>query len=110
MKAYRDTGGIRHAVAEIAERIYLDLPPEDRDLTLRLGPRDPARSGLEAPFWFLGAVLRREPRALAVARDIQRARAGPRADGEATGRPAGARHVEDHLEGRTRVDATQRRP
>jgi WD40 repeat protein len=31
VKAYRDTGGIRHAVAETAEHIYLDLPPEDRD-------------------------------------------------------------------------------
>ncbi|MFC4068237.1 nSTAND1 domain-containing NTPase [Actinoplanes subglobosus] len=29
--AYRATGGIRHAIAETAERIYLDLPPEDRD-------------------------------------------------------------------------------
>ncbi|GID51405.1 hypothetical protein Aca07nite_86800 [Actinoplanes capillaceus] len=29
--AYRATGGIRHAIAETAERIYLDLPPDDRD-------------------------------------------------------------------------------
>ncbi|BEL12131.1 hypothetical protein Q0Z83_103220 [Actinoplanes sichuanensis] len=29
--AYRATGGIRHAIAETAEGIYLDLPPEDRD-------------------------------------------------------------------------------
>jgi WD40 repeat protein len=29
--AYRETGGIRHAIAETAERIYLELPPDDRD-------------------------------------------------------------------------------
>ncbi|MEU4157519.1 AAA family ATPase [Actinoplanes sp. NPDC026670] len=29
--AYRATGGIRHAIAETAEGIYLDLPPDDRD-------------------------------------------------------------------------------
>ncbi|MDI6101353.1 AAA family ATPase [Actinoplanes sp. NEAU-A12] len=29
--AYRDTGGIRHAIADTAEKIYLDLPPDDRD-------------------------------------------------------------------------------
>ncbi|MDR6325920.1 AAA family ATPase [Actinoplanes couchii] len=30
VKAYQDTGGIRHAVAETAENIYLDQTPEDR--------------------------------------------------------------------------------
>ncbi|MBB2942555.1 hypothetical protein FB565_002268 [Actinoplanes lutulentus] len=31
VSAYRETGGIRHAIAETAERIYLELPPDDRD-------------------------------------------------------------------------------
>ncbi|BCJ42107.1 hypothetical protein GCM10010168_65150 [Actinoplanes ianthinogenes] len=30
VEAYRATGGIRHAVAETAERIYLELDPDDR--------------------------------------------------------------------------------
>ncbi|GAA4590985.1 WD40 repeat protein [Actinoplanes octamycinicus] len=34
VEAYRATGGIRHAVAETAERIYLELDPDDR-ATLR---------------------------------------------------------------------------
>ena len=29
--AYRETGGLRHAIAATAESIYLSLPPEDRD-------------------------------------------------------------------------------
>ncbi|SDT78505.1 AAA family ATPase [Actinoplanes derwentensis] len=31
VKAYQDTGGIRHAIAGTAEKIYLDQSPEDRD-------------------------------------------------------------------------------
>ncbi|GAA2695554.1 NACHT and WD repeat domain-containing protein [Actinoplanes palleronii] len=32
VEAYRETGGIRHAIAETAERIYLDLTPEDQEV------------------------------------------------------------------------------
>ncbi|WP_430783602.1 AAA family ATPase [Actinoplanes sp. G11-F43] len=31
VKAYQDTGGIRHAIADTAEKIYLDQTPEDRN-------------------------------------------------------------------------------
>ncbi|WP_433826561.1 ATP-binding protein [Actinoplanes sp. CA-015351] len=31
VSAYQETGGVRHAIAETAERIYLELPPDDRD-------------------------------------------------------------------------------
>jgi WD40 repeat protein len=64
--AYRATGGIRHAIAETAERIYLDLPPDDRD---RL------RDALLALITVIGdgtAVRRRGERAASDSRVLRR--------------------------------------